>query len=379
MLSPEDQSISELITNFNISHKMKKSITLTKIGVLFLSALFVLSSCEDDKPKGAYEDGVFITNEGAFGNNNGSVSFYSYGADNVTNNIFITKNERALGDVVQSICTTDEKAFIVVNNSNKVEVVDRNTFKEIQTIEDVSGPRYMASTGTKGYLSCWGDNTVKVIDLNSMSVSKSIPVGAGPEKMLIANNKLFVANAGGWGTDSTISVIDITTEAIVASIPVKYSPRDLALDKDGYIWALCFGKVVYDPISYALVEETPSMIYKIDATTNTVLLEIKLFDTQHPTTLDIDKDGSTLYFGSGFGFGGIYKLIVEGSSATATQIAADYAYGFAYDQNSDILFVLVAPDFSGAGTLFRYATDGTKLGEYSVGIGPNGASFKNAK
>ena len=197
--------------------------------------------------------------------------------------------------------------------------------------------------------------------------------------MAIVNNKLYVANTGGWSTDSTISVIDIATEEVVASIPVKYSPRDLVVDKDGFIWALCFGKVVYDPDTYALLEETPSMVYKIDPANNTILMEVKLFNNQHPTTLDIDKDGSTLYFGGGYGFGGVYSLIVEGTSATANQIIADFAYGFAYDNNSDKLFVLVAPDFSGAGELLRYSTDGNKIGSYSVGIGPNGASFKNTK
>lgn len=373
---------------------MKTNFTVIKFSLFLLSFSMVFTSCDNDDPieiiegtKGPYANGLFITNEGGFGNSNGSISFYNYEEDTaynmeantVYNNVFQNVNSRVLGDVIQSMNVKhDSLGFILVNNSNKIEVVDHNTLQEVYTIEEVAGPRYMEIGEEKGYVSCWGDNTVKVIDLETYSVSKSIAVGAGPEKMAIANNKLFVANAGGWGTDSVISVIDLETEEVISSIEVKYSPRDIEVDKDGNLWVLCFGKVVYDPVTYALVEETASMVYKINPNSNSVVAEIELFGDQHPTTLEIDNDGSTLYFGGGFGFGGIYSLVIEGSSATTTKIIEDYAYGFAYDLNSEKLFVTVAPDFTGAGELYRYSVDGTKVGTYSVGIGPNGASFKNA-
>lgn len=358
---------------------MMKSINFFKFSALLLGFALVFTSCEDDEPAGAYADGAFITNEGAFGNSNGSVSFYSYGANTVTNNIFNLVNDLTLGDVVQSLTVAGDKAYIAVNGSNKVEVVNENTFESLQTIEQVPGPRYIATSGSKGYITCWGDNTVKVFDLNSNVVTKSIPVGAGPEKMAIANNQLYVANSGGWGADSVVSVINLETEEVVASLDVKYSPRDIEVDSDGNLWVLCYGKVVYDPVTYALVEQTPAMVYKIDGSSNTVVASVELFADQHPTTLEIDNDGSTLYFGGGFGFGGIYSLVIDGTTATKTKIIDDYAYGFAYDGNTSKLFVTVAPNFTGAGELIRYETNGTKLGTYSVGIGPNGASMKNAK
>jgi YVTN family beta-propeller protein len=358
---------------------MKKSVMFFKFSALLLGFALVFTSCDDEEPVGAYSDGAFITNEGGFGNSNGSVSFYSYGANTVTNNIFSLVNDRTLGDVVQSLTINGDKAYIAVNGSNKVEIVDKNTFKSIQTIEEVPSPRYIATSGSKAYVSCWGDNSVKAIDLNSYTFSKSIAVGSGPEKMTIANNKLYVVNSGGWGADSLVSVIDLETEEVIASVTVKYSPRDIEVDAEGNLWVLCYGKVVYDPETWALVEQTPSMIYKINGNSNSVVASIELFADQHPTTLDINNDGSTLYFGGGFGFGGIYSLVINGSTATYNKIIEDYAYGFSYDSNTDKIFVTVAQDFTNAGELIRYETNGTKLDTYTVGIGPNGVSFKNAK
>lgn len=355
---------------------MKKSILNLSALAVMLVVLF--TACEDDEPKGAYEDGAFIVNEGAFGNSNASVSFYSYGADAVTNNVFQLANDRTLGDVAQSLTINGDEAYIAINASNKIEVVNSNTFKSTQTISEVPGPRYIEVKDSKAYISCWGDNSVKIYDLNSYSLIKSISVASGPEKMAFAANNLYVANTGGWGTDSTVSVIDLDKEEVIASINVKYSPRDIEVDKDGNLWVLCFGKVVYEAVEpWGILEESPSMLYKIDPNTNTVSKSIELFANQHPAVLEIDNDGETLYVGGGFGFGGIYS-ITEASSTT-TKIIDDYAYGLGYDAKSEKLFVSVAPNYTAAGQLIRYETDGTKLGDYQVGIGPNGISFKNAK
>lgn len=330
---------------------------------------------------GKYGGGIFITNEGGFGNNNGSVSFYNYKTDQVINNLFSTVNDRALGDVVQSMKLHNDRAYIVVNNSNKIEVVNRFSFEEVGVVEGLSLPRFFTAFEDKGYVTCWGDNSVKVIDLGTLTVTNTIAVGSGPEGLAISGGNLFVANGGGYGVDSTISVIDLQSEEVVSTIAAKYNPKKVVADENGNIWVLVHGKVVYSPDWTQIIEETPSMIYKIDAANATAIETEKLFDTQHPAGLSINGDGASLYVGGGFGFGGIYKVETEniGSSATITKIVDDYAYGFEFDKNSNTLFVGIAPDFTSGGTLLRYNENGEKLGEYTVGIGPNGAGFKGTK
>jgi hypothetical protein len=129
--------------NFNLP----KSGQHYAIGSILCTFLF---SCEKDKEEVKYTNGAFVVNEGAYTGNNGTISFYSFDEDTVVNDIFFVKNSRALGDVVQSMTIDNGKAYIVVNNSNKVEIADAVTFKELGVIENVNSPRYFISDGIYG-------------------------------------------------------------------------------------------------------------------------------------------------------------------------------------------------------------------------------------
>ncbi len=80
---------------------------------------------------GAYDNGVFILNEGNFFSANASLSYVSNDLATFQNDIFkIVNSPATLGDVAQSMRFGGDKAFIVVNNSNEVEVVESLYFKE---------------------------------------------------------------------------------------------------------------------------------------------------------------------------------------------------------------------------------------------------------
>ncbi|MDZ7615126.1 MAG: hypothetical protein U5K51_16615 [Flavobacteriaceae bacterium] len=93
----------------------------------------------------------------------------------VSNDVFKTENNADLGNIVQSMHLAGDKAYIVVNNSNKVVVADRNTMKTITEMKgiNVESPRYFVSHNGKGFLSNWGDpnnpsdDFISVVDLNS--------------------------------------------------------------------------------------------------------------------------------------------------------------------------------------------------------------------
>jgi YVTN family beta-propeller protein len=332
-------------------------------------------SCDKNESVGEYSNGVFIANEGNMGSNNGSVSFYCYDTDSVYNDIFYAVNNRTAGDVVQSLTLHNDKAYIVVNNSNKVEIVNRNTFKEYGVITDLSSPRHLIVSGNSAYISCWGDNSVKVVDLGTNSIKKTIAVHSGPDKMCIVNDKLYVANSGIFIPDSVVTVIDLISNDIVKEIVVKYSPVDLVADKGNTLWVLCYGKVIYSPEEpYPIIGETPSKLYSIDTDIDVLLSEITLFNTQHPQQLEIGNDGK-LYFGGGYTFQGIYSLEIGQGIATATRIISDFAYGFNIDPNTDVLFLTLATSFTAPGLLKRYTSDGSLLGTYECGIGPNSIAF----
>ena len=79
--------------------------SLTGILTIILIAVFFSCQDEEDNPLGLplKDDGFFIINEGAFGNSDTSLSFYSSESGEVTNNIFQLVNNRPLGDQSQSM------------------------------------------------------------------------------------------------------------------------------------------------------------------------------------------------------------------------------------------------------------------------------------
>jgi len=342
-----------------------------------ITMLFIFSCTEDpdDYLVEAFTNGAFISCEGSFGTGNASISYYSNLSDSIYNDIFYNANGRSVGDVLQSVAIHNENAYLVVNNSSKVEVVNTSNFKVQGVISGVLSPRYLVASDKTAYVSCWGDNSVKIVDLNTNEITGSISVSSGPDKMIIQNEKLYVANSGGWGVDSVITIVDINTNEVVKSIEVKYAPVDLVVDQQGDIWVLCFGKIIYGPEDpYPILEETASKLFKIDTETDLVVLEETLFETQHPMHLEIDNTGA-LYFGGGYTFGGIYTMEIAGGVQTPIKIVEDYAYGFNINPNTNELFVTLSPSYTSAGILKRYNTDGNELGSYECGISPNGSAF----
>ena len=108
-----------------------KSIALIALAGVFLQSC----SNDDDGPNndpenGNYSKGVFILNEGGFNSANAEITYFDPTKDVSTTNpiqeIFKTANAGAqLGSVGQSMYFKGNKAYIVLNVSNKVEVVDK--------------------------------------------------------------------------------------------------------------------------------------------------------------------------------------------------------------------------------------------------------------
>lgn len=351
--------------------------------IFLIFTLIAFSSCDEDNDTitGIFSDGVFITNEGAWGAGNGSISYYSYNTDTLTNEIFKLVNGRSLGDVVQSLTVHNNKAYIVVNASNKIEVVTSDDFKEYGVITDVNSPRYLIGINkSKAYVSQWGDGgAIKVIDLNILAVTNTITVGAGPEHLIYHNDFVYVANSGGYANNNTISVINPSTDEVVKTITLEGdSPRDFAVDANEDLWVLCYGYIEYDPVTYAVVSETASKLIRINTATNEVAQTIIISETQHPTCLETSKNGNNLFYGAGYGFQGIYKMSISDTEVPSTPLIDKYFYGFNVNTETGNIFAMEAPSFTANGTLWRYEANGTELGSYEAGVGPNGASTKRA-
>jgi len=352
---------------------LKKFLLIAAI----LATIFVSCSKDDEKPiDTGYLHGVFITNEGGFMSNNGSISYYDIDSGKVTNNLFQMINGRVPGDVVQSFGVAGNKGFIVVNNSQKVEVVDMESFESLGTITGVDYPRYFIGIDNdKGYLTNGSfAGKVYIINLVTLELTDSIAVGNGPENIVKSGNYVFVANSGGWTNDSTVSVIDVTTDQVIKTIHAGDNPTDLVVDNNGDIWVLCKGKVVYDQ-NWNITDETDSKLVKINGGNRSVeetFVVGQTGDFFNPNRLAISNDGQNIFFGEA---GGIYRMNIADSNVPTSVFIAKQYYGLDIDPDNGTVYCLKANGFDANGMVYMYNSNGILTDSLGVGIAPNGATF----
>jgi hypothetical protein len=346
--------------------------------LIFCSLFF--SACTEEPPittSGVYSEGVFTINEGVFGQTSGTITHYNRTDRTVTQKIFKEANSRDLGDVVQSMSFYEDKAYIVVNNSNKIEVADANTFEEQAQITGLRLPRYfLASTSDKAYVSEWGvdglTGTIAVVNLNDQTITQRIPVGVGPEKLLLKNGKLYVTHIGGYASNNIISVIDVIRDQVETTITVLDKPSACVEAMDGSIWVACAGEVAY--LTYPAIDtanSTASGLVKIDPVTNTVV-ETILFGKGNPIgNLVLNRNTrSEFYYRRS---GKVWKYTI--ASGLETALFSGNFYGLGFDVLTNSIYATTSVGVNAAEAK-RYDTNGNLIGFYRVGVFANGFVFK---
>ena len=351
-------------------------MNLKRIAVVLVSLTFVFTSCSSDdvsipSPKGDYENGILISHEGNFGQGNASISFATYDLETVENNVFNTINSSLLGDTAQSIAFNDDLAYIVLNVSNKIEIVNRYTFESVATINSgLSNPRFIAFSNGKGYVTNWGDggnatdDYIAIIDLSTNTLeSNTISVVEGPEEIIANENTIYVAQQGGFSQNNKVSVIDATSDAVTATITVGDVPNSLQFDASGKLWVLCGGKPAWTG------SETAGKLFKINTVTNTAT-SIDFDVTEHPNFLSVEND--TLYYYLG---GSVYKMnSSETTLPTDSEISGLGFYNM--NVNNGILYGVDAGDFASNGTLTSYQlSTNTLINTTTVNIIPGSVYF----
>ncbi len=351
---------------------MKKSNLLFYVAFL---AIFI-SSCSDDdedvkEPEGDYKSGYFITNEGPFQNGSGTITFVEDGGP-VSQNVYKTVNGEDLGNIVNSMGIADDKAYIVVNNSNKVVVVNRYTMEKEAVIigDDISNPRYFVAGDGKGYISNWGDpfNTeddfITVISLSNNLVLTTIPVGEGPEKMLLDGGKLYVCLQGGYGQNNKVVVIETEDNTIDANLVVGDVPNSILYDRNSDIWVLCQGKPDYSG------EETNGSLFKIEPRTNAIS-SIDFTTSQHPSLLNYDQEN--LYYNLD---GKVFRFGINDSELPTEAIDGLDGFFYAMSTDNGELYATDAGDYASEGSLKVFnLVSGDLMQTISTGIVPGQVVF----
>jgi DNA-binding beta-propeller fold protein YncE len=201
--------------------------------------------------------GFYLLNEGNMGTNKSTLDYFDLTTGEYHRNLYGDANPsvpKELGDVGNDIAIYGSKLYAVINCSNKVEVMDKYTAKRVGQI-NIPNCRYIAFHQGYAYVSSYAgpveinpDYTqlgyVAKIDTATLQEVGRCLVGFQPNELEIVNNKIYVANSGGYmapNYENTVSVIDIETFTEVKRIEVAINLHRLQADRYGTLWVTSNG------------------------------------------------------------------------------------------------------------------------------------------
>jgi YVTN family beta-propeller protein len=347
-----------------------------KLSYLLIAITFVmvLASCHKDKviPKSdtptATRAGLYVLNQGGFGSNNSTLTYYDYTTKQLTPDLFSSVNGSKIGDTGNDVEIYGSKMYIIVNNSNRVDVVNAKTGKLIKQ-DSVHQCRSVAFYKGNAFITSY-DGNVAVMDTTSLTINKYITVGRNPEQLVVSNDKLYVANSGGLSfgnPDKTVSVIDLTSLTETKKIPVTANPVSVAADTFGNVYVISVG-------DFASIK---GGITIIDNKTDAVKSQ---FTPAFGFNVPLIAQGDFVYYVTLDNKIAVYNAKTQAPAQTnfitdGTVITTPYA--LAADALTGEIFVTDAKDYSSNGTLFAFDKTGKLEYSITVGINPGKIAFVN--
>jgi YVTN family beta-propeller protein len=338
--------------------KIKFSLMATVLIVLVVSCKKT-ETVQQPAPK--VTTGLYSLNQGNYGSNNTTITYYDFGSGHASTDYFGIVNGFGMGDTGSDLLVYGGKVYVVMNNSGNVVVANAFTLKFIDTVDFKagginSGPENIVANGSKVFVSNT-DGTVAVIDTTSLSVEKLIHVGANPAQMVVAGTNLYVSNTGAFSAnyDSTVSVIDLGSLTETQKITVGINPGSLATDNTGNIYVVCTGD--YNTVGPSLV--------KVSTGTNTIL---KTADTAAGI---IRYYNNSLFITGGYlGSAAVRVLNTADFSAVKNFVADGTAittpYGLDIDNATGDVYIGDAKDYVSSGEVFCFDKNGTKKFSFST-------------
>ena len=209
---------------------------------LLLLIILLLFSCKNESsdpveiPPLEISEGVVVLNEGGLNYGNASISIILKDGT-VVEDVFKGINDKSLGDVAQSIFDMGNELYIVVNNSAKIEVINKDDFTLITTIEGFHSPRYMAKVSDEEvWCTNIFNNKISIINTTSKTIEDNIELGCdeisiydcGFDKILVSGDNVFISN---WDQNS-IFVFDKNNRSFIKELNTTFQTTDLIIYND---------------------------------------------------------------------------------------------------------------------------------------------------
>ena len=342
-----------------------------KLPLLALVSVLFLWSCSSDDDMGpttpdpeGLEKGKFglVINEGGFQQGNSSLGLLDLDTYEYEGDYFSSISSQPLGDIFQSIYLNDDIAYLVVNNSGKIEVLDLSDQSYVGSIDGLTSPRYMVSRGNTAYVSNLFTDDIQIVDLESLNVTGQITTSGWTERMIIDDNFLIVAcsNCG------YVYRYDLDDNSLVDSIETGAGTNFIHRTSENRIIAFASGAFDGSASPAAtLFSNDMELVQRFNLPT----------DNDFVGTVTFDNATNRLYFADG---SIVYYSEVTASSISFQQplinLGNTSAYGLSTSSDGTV-YITDAGDFSGAGNVIIVNTEGETLETIQVGIVPSGVVF----
>lgn len=364
----------------------KKTSLIGLLSILLMSTCFV--GCDDDCPTQTEcptfptTRSAFVLNEGIFQVNNSTLTHINLDLGVVTQNYFEQRIKRLLGDTGNDMMIVGDIMYIVVNNSNRLEIVDLKTWTSIKSIEMSkdnvgSSPREIIEHDGKVFVTNF-NGYVAVIDSvnNFQNPIDWVKVGTQPEGIVSLNKKIYVANSNYESTTFTtnpgsISIIDPSTLSVEETINnVGHNISGLTRDAYGDLYIISRGN--YSDISPGLV------VFNSTSKTS-------------DTTFDMGAQLIRINGDEGFISVGAYepptyafvakvvKLDVKADTLVSDELIASSnfqtLYGLDIEPESGDIYCTDARDYSVSGDVIVFDKNGQKKSMFKTGVNPTKVLF----
>ena len=380
--------------------KVQLSITMI-LGVI----ISILSSCRGDEhivvsdvqiirdkiDPNSKIAGMYLVNEGNMGSNKCTLDFLDYTEGIYMRNIYPERNPtivKELGDVGNDVQIYGNKLYIIVNCSNKVEVLDARTGVRIKQIE-IPNCRYICFRREHAYVSSYVAGVlidpnaplgaVFKIDTASLQVVDKVTVGYQPEEMVVLGDYLYVANSGGYRVpyyDNTVSVVEFESFHQEQQIVVGLNLHRIKADKYGKLWVSSRGN--YNDI-YSPYGSVPSNLFVLDKRVG--YNEMIVTDTINVPCSNMAIHGDSLYLYSHdydnitqqstltYGIINIKtkKVVSKNFITDGTEKEIKMPYGISIHPETGDIYVTDAKNYVSTGTLSCYNKEGKRKWRVSTG------------
>lgn len=347
--------------------KRKTTIPLFNHPILVLTWLLLVIGC-DKNPTGNFEPDIpvkakaalWIGSEGLFQQGNASLMYMNITENKSYPDVFSSINHKPLGDVLQSISIKDNLVYLVVNNSQKIEIINRSDFKSVGTITGFTSPRHIAFVNNeKAYVSEFYSTRLKIINPLTQTITGSVDVGGWQEEIRVVGHQLFVTVY----TGNKVMVIDTQTDQITDSIAVGVQPAVLETDAFDRLWVGSGNG--NGPAHVTVIQPSIRQIEKTFTLPSNTIRKIQT-----------SADRNQVYVLCDF----VYRIHINdtlppksGQYFLSAGGSKNNLYGMAVDPKTDDIYLSDVHDFQQASDILRYNKYGAYQGQFKAGI--NTGSF----